>query len=865
MRYNNYEATLKSFPHWYDKSPSSNFSKVIKVFNNQYLDKYHKIRTLDFAQRLYKPIRIHKEQEDKYKYNIVFEVFLPNLKTVNIYINPTLNDDEEIISYEKCLTKEYKDDGHNDSFNYRYDGDTRKTWKSNAKVGLGNIDWSEYEERTGGLTVNVVADDGNNNIIPLENANITVKDITPIIPKDTFVIEVLTYDDYRWVKGFPENDATDLFRIYQETKSYTDYLTFEIRKQNIKSISILKDNIPLYEQDLFSQTRTQDPVIYHDYIPMKEVGVNKNENVLIADPNGENYIVQVILKDDDYEIVFDYSNIKLEYPNEEDYIKEFLTTAPVIASEETMGKVVIRKRNNKYTAYKTVKTGDNYAFAVLEQSIRHTRVLKSNFDLFLTVYDKNNPNCPDYDKTIHKRYNGFDKHNYDCFTHDYSLDMLGKWWNVPRLDFNPTAYENTCEKLNVEYYRNTYPSFNERLSEDDYSYQERMTRYIQGYNKDYFPVLELWKTYQVWGELRNRKDILSVQNKSYIQEYPYYEDTSITEESGNKLKIITGVGNPVSIDNHEWYETVIVDNLFIVPKTEYHFKCIFKTKARNIQQGRNTIHLYYLDKVGNCTNEKLIEPTLHYKERNGLNEDVFLIDEKFITNENSVKLDIVLEADFQYSFENAVLRKVNIADKGAMYMTTKNDYNSCTYDLTVNYGEVPTNIVFNNTKEFEKLLQRSLPITHKGFLNIKDDYTEQLGLSSGFGNITLVNLFDYTNNNGQNQHIYQLEIDNLITEGYNYTLNVDFINEEVNEGDDYILTSLLFKETYDGEPLSYDPTPIMTEIEPYSTTNLTYNFIPPEGARILVLTFETETTNFKYDELKINRTEPITTTELWSN
>ena len=94
----------RQFPHWLDKNPYSNFSRLIRVLSNQEMDKLHKIRSLDYARRINKPLQIWKEQDTSYEYMMHFMVMVNRLKTVNIYINPTLDNHENIIGYEKCFT-----------------------------------------------------------------------------------------------------------------------------------------------------------------------------------------------------------------------------------------------------------------------------------------------------------------------------------------------------------------------------------------------------------------------------------------------------------------------------------------------------------------------------------------------------------------------------------------------------------------------------------------------------------------------------------------------------------------------------------------------------------------------------------------
>ena len=180
MKYDIYEDYLKLFPHWLDKNPNSNFSRVMRVLTNQRLDKYHKIKSLDYAKRLNKPIQIHKEQTNPYTYDIIIEVFIDNIQTINFYINPIINNNEEIIKYEKQLTKEFLDDGTNNHYKNTFHGDTRKSYKNTQSSSFEEQDL-DYEEKMG-------------------------VEYYPLIPNDVFALEVITYDNYRWVKGYPEND-----------------------------------------------------------------------------------------------------------------------------------------------------------------------------------------------------------------------------------------------------------------------------------------------------------------------------------------------------------------------------------------------------------------------------------------------------------------------------------------------------------------------------------------------------------------------------------------------------------------------------------------------------------------------------------
>ena len=269
---------------------------------------------------------------------------------------------------------------------------------------------------------------------------------------------------------------------------------------------------------------------------------------------------------------------------------------------------------------------------------------------------------------------------------------------------------------------------------------------------------------------------------------PYYEDTNVVEESLNKLEIIKAEAIPVKIGSKSWYETILADGLFLIPLGEYIFHCNIQT-TRPVNDERITLHLYYLDKQGNCINEDVHKLRLEEYEVNS-----YIADEKIIIKSDSYKVDIVLESDINYTMDNAYLKRLTIAEKTAMYMATKKDYNSCVYDLTIKADDVPSNIDFSDTGVFEKLLQKSMPLTHKCFLKMDYDYEENIEISDGFGNITVANYFNKDNDNNKNKKDYSIQVPSLIKGDDDYHLDVQFKHKGWSEDETYIITTINFKE-----------------------------------------------------------------------
>ena len=58
MEWNMLDESKKLYPHWLDKNSNSNFSKHLEILNNQQRDIRHKIKSVDWARLLNKPLKI---------------------------------------------------------------------------------------------------------------------------------------------------------------------------------------------------------------------------------------------------------------------------------------------------------------------------------------------------------------------------------------------------------------------------------------------------------------------------------------------------------------------------------------------------------------------------------------------------------------------------------------------------------------------------------------------------------------------------------------------------------------------------------------------------------------------------------------
>jgi len=85
------------------------------------------------------------------------------------------------------------------------------------------------------------------------------------------------------------------------------------------------------------------------------------------------------------------------------------------------------------------------------------------------------------------------------FDHDESLDEIGALHDIPR-----KQYIIVDEDL----YPTTEPPYNDRLTEDDYHYMNRIIGYLYRLHTEPLPVAEIWKLYGIESKMENRQKLL---------------------------------------------------------------------------------------------------------------------------------------------------------------------------------------------------------------------------------------------------------------------------------------------------------------------------------------------------------------------
>jgi len=146
--------------------------------------------------------------------------------------------------------------------------------------------------------------------------------------------------------------------------------------------------------------------------------------------------------------------------------------------------------------------------------------LNDNGDLKIIPNDTFRIEIETYDEyLIEKGFPENDTIQNDIYDHDSSLDEIGALHNIPRKEY----IQVTDELL-----ASTEPPYNDRLSEDDYHYMNRILNYMLMYHTTPLPVLEIWKLYGIEATMENReKYLLKLFDET---RHPFNNETGLVED-----------------------------------------------------------------------------------------------------------------------------------------------------------------------------------------------------------------------------------------------------------------------------------------------------------------------------------------------
>ena len=183
-----------------------------------------------------------------------------------------------------------------------------------------------------------------------------------------------------------------------------------------------------------------------------------------------------------------------------------------------------------YPQLKSVKCYKNDTLVYMEEYLE-----EDNIGTFIYSYesvdnyaqDNTSPIIPEdtfhiiaesYDEIIIRK--GFPENDEilgNIYDHDESLDEIGALNGIPRKTYKVT-----------DDYAHTEPPYNNRSSEDDYHYMNRILEYNLRLHDTPLPVLEIWKEYSIFADMINREEYLLKMFDERM--HPYNEETGLVGE-----------------------------------------------------------------------------------------------------------------------------------------------------------------------------------------------------------------------------------------------------------------------------------------------------------------------------------------------
>ena len=200
-------------------------------------------------------------------------------------------------------------------------------------------------------------------------------------------------------------------------------------------------------------------------------------------------------------------------------------------------------------------------------NLKHVTVKKDSetlIDSYDNIDETLNLGTPTLYETVHILVKTEDKMEYyekrwskhNSYDHDSSLDEIGVGYSMPRktYSYNHREWQDT-------FYPNTEPPWNNRYTEDDYHYMNRMITYASLYHTTPLPILELWKLFGVEATMENRNDLLckmyeeSLHDPNWkpVDDYTHknLQEAGVDDEDSIRLLF-------VSVDNSSPFEGVSV-------------------------------------------------------------------------------------------------------------------------------------------------------------------------------------------------------------------------------------------------------------------------------------------------------------------
>ena len=281
---------------------------------------------------------------------------------------------------------------------------------------------------------------------------------------------------------------------------------------------------------------------------------------------------------------------------------------------------------------------------------------------------------------------------------------------------------------------------------------KRIQYYIQNYNNIYFPVLEFWKYYYTDSTLVNRKEHIGVQDRSFFrtsydstcldefgnvleieetlidEEFndgatiSEYENIDLITESTstnyrdnavyynvNKATVLKGSSNLIKISGYEnvWYESIIVNNVFVVPNTNYRLRygvsnneCPVTTRMICFDRKGNKLHSIPITDYSDGLDDENYPTT----------QDYSYTDILINIPSDTAYIQVVLESDSQFEFADITFQRETVIGFDNKYMNPIKDFSKCEADVKYNEAAIIREeyLIDKKNKEEEAALNKIL-------------------------------------------------------------------------------------------------------------------------------------------------------------
>ena len=500
---------IEKYPYFFDKRPISNFYKITKVYNENFKLMYNDLFKVYEGAHLNKKIYIWKNQEVPYEYEINFFTNFNFLKSVKIYKNNILiykeeyDEKDEVNNFEYTYWAKYTKNNSLTLYTYQCEkcGDIYFDYNLPRSCTNPNCDGTKYIpvkvyecQECGEIYFSsddlkdCVKNNHSNSLIEVNvykcrNCGQIYFGVEP--PNEC----AFCYEDEEQTVHTKMTDevistilySNELYHLDDNSEDYTVYgdniLKVIVEDENGSPLSNAFINLTC-NGNVYKGVTYQNGVAIIPNLIDGEYSINVNINGYVDGNNTIN-----IPYDDELKF-----NLK-SFDDEETNNDSFNFILPPIPEDKFLMVV------ETYDEYELVKGFPENDYTLLE----YMQELQDN---------KITPNA------------------YD---HDYSLDLIGALNNIPRKKYK-LVHDNE--------YPYTEPPYNNKLTEDDYHYMNRIIKYA----------LRLWASIHLTE--------LNLKNNNYERLYAKYKDyfdsIGITREDydnfiNDSLSFVQSY-NPVSLE-----------------------------------------------------------------------------------------------------------------------------------------------------------------------------------------------------------------------------------------------------------------------------------------------------------------------------